>query len=104
MTKQEAIQAQMDEIMDTFDFEDVASWMGASNWKWGGGDTGRVPDIYEIKQAARERMKAAAREGYSYTGGFAARLTEGEEDGSPWVRMALHFGYTSCNDGTNYTP
>lgn len=104
MTRQEAIQEQIDEIMDTFDFEDVHAWMVHSNWEWGNLDgKSRVPEIYEIRQAARERLKEAARDGYSCTGGFAARLDEGEDDSGPWLTLNLSFGLQTFQDGTNYS-
>jgi hypothetical protein len=104
MTRQEAIQEQIDEIMDTFNFEDVHSWMEYSDWKWGNLDgQARVPGIYEIRQAARERLKQAARTGYSCTGGFTAQLHEGEDENGPWLKLDLSFGLITINDGTSYT-
>lgn len=104
MTKQEAIQAQIDEIMDTFDFERVYDWMVHSNWKWGNLDgQARVPSIIEIRQTARERLKEAARKGYSCTGGFTAERHENRDENGPWVKLDLSFGYSTHNDGTSYT-
>ena len=103
MTRQEAIQHQIDDIMDTFDFEEVHSWMVHSNWTWGNMDgQSRVPDIYEIRQSARERLKQAAATGYSCTGGFTAELTENEDENGPWLKLDLHFGLRTINDGTSY--
>lgn len=104
MTRQEAIQEQIDEIMDTFDFEEVHAWMTHSNWEWGNMDgQARVPDIWEIRQSARERLKQAARTGYSCTGGFTAELTEDEDENGPWLKLDLTFGLMSLSDGTSYT-
>jgi hypothetical protein len=104
MTRQEAIQEQIDEIMDTFKFEDVHDWMMHSNWEWAGLDGAtRVPDLYEIRQAARERLKQAARSGFSSTGGFTAQLYEGEDESGPWLKLDLSFGFITINDGTSYT-
>jgi hypothetical protein len=101
MTRQEAIQEQIDEIMDTFDFEGVHAWMTHSDRTWANMD--KVPEIYEIRQAARERLKQAAAFGYSCTGGFTAELTENEDENGPWLKLDLTFGLMSFSDGTSYT-
>lgn len=103
MTKQEAIQEQIDEIMDTFAFEDVHRWMEHDGWVWGSPGSDGVPDLTEIKRSARKRLKEAAECGYSCTGGFTARLHEGEDEEGPWVNLELTFGYISLHDGTSYT-
>jgi hypothetical protein len=104
MTRQEAIQEQIDDIMDTFDFDAIHAWMVHSNWVWGGLDGRvRVPDIYEIRTEARNRLKQAAKSGFSCTGGFTATRDEGEDENGPWVTMQLSFGYMTHNDGTSYT-
>jgi hypothetical protein len=96
MTKQEAIQEQIDEIMDSFDFEKVQKIMEALNWEWN--DEG-VPDIYSLRTSARKHLKAAAEiKGTSGSGGFTAHYTESKE----WVRLELYFGLDSINDGTEY--
>jgi hypothetical protein len=108
MTREELIQKQIDEIMDYFPFEKVHAQMVAENWKWGTTNgTSEVPDIPTIRQAARERLKAAARggnEGYSSTGGFTARCAGGfdEDDGQAWLRLELVFGHEWCCDGESY--
>lgn len=105
MTKQEAIQEQIDDIMDTFEFEDVRNWMKHDGWGWGtgNGDELEVPDLYTIKRSARQRLKEAAETGFSSTGGFTAQRYEGTDEDGPWITLSLHFGYQSCNDGTSYT-
>lgn len=105
MTRQEAIQAQIDEIMDTFEFEDVHRWMQHDGWGWGTLHTmeTEVPDPYEIKRCARQRLKEAAESGYSCTGGFTAIRHEGEDDNGPWIQLDLMFGYRSITDGTSYS-
>lgn len=101
-TKQEAIQEQIDEIMDTFDFDDVHQIMVHRNWTWGS-DEG-VPSKVEIRVAARERMKDATKTGFSSTGGFTAILQDCPDgDDGPFVRMTLYFGLSTYNDGTGYT-
>ena len=102
MTKQEAIQEQIDEIMDTFDFDKVHDVMKFLDWRWQRAE--EPPDIYEIKQEARERLKQAAKSGGSSTGGFTAYKTESvdEKTGEPFVHLELFFGFQSVNDGTSY--
>lgn len=100
MTKQEAIQQQIDEIMDTFDFGKVHKMMKAINWRWSSCEA--VPEEYEIRKRARELLREAAKSGFVSTGGLTATKTEDEEDGVPWVRMELDFGVTSAPDGVSY--
>jgi hypothetical protein len=104
MNREEAIQAQIDEIMDSFDFASVEKIMVALDWKWatGEGMKKEIPDEYEIRRSARNRMRDAAKVGYSSSGGFAARLLEGVEDGQAWVLMDLQFGIHSYQDTTDY--
>jgi hypothetical protein len=99
MTKQEAIQEQIDEIMDSFDFERVQKIMEALNWQW---HEEGVPDIYTLRTEARKHLKqAAAIGGTSGSGGFTAIYMEGKVE-KPWLRLELHFGIDSINDGTEY--
>jgi hypothetical protein len=96
MTKQEAIQEQIDEIMDSFDFETVNKIMEALNWEWN--DEG-VPDVYSLRTSARKHLKTAAEiKGASSSGGFTANYTESKS----WVRLELYFGLDSINDGKEY--
>lgn len=101
MTKQEAIQEQIDEIMDTFDFERVHNVMKHLNWTWR--DALKPPPTYEIRAHARERLKDAVKHGSSNTGGFVATKEEGVDYGKHWVRMNLLFAVEqTLNDGTSY--
>jgi hypothetical protein len=101
MTKREAIQEQIDEIMDRFDFERVHDVMMHLNWTWR--DALEPPTTYEIRAHARERLKDAVKHGSSNTGGFVATKEEGVDDGKPWVRMNLLFAVEqTLNDGTSY--
>jgi hypothetical protein len=104
MTKQEAIQEQIDEVMDTFDFATVRKIMAALDWKWATseGMNREIPDEYEIRRSARNRMRDAAKVGYSSSGGFSARLIEGVEDEKAWLLMDLNFGIQSFQDTTDY--
>ena len=103
MTKEEVIQKQIDEIMDTFEFDKVAKFMYITDWTWEIGVNRHTPDEWELRQSARARLKEAAKSGFSMTGGFTARKNEGEcpEEGK-WVRMELQFGYSSLLDGECY--
>jgi len=95
MTKQEAIQEQIDEIMDSFDFQKVHKIMEFLNWEWYEG----VPDIYSLRTAARKHLKQAAEvKGASGSGGFTANYIEHKS----WVRLELYFGLDSINDVTEY--
>ena len=99
MTKQEAIQEQIDEIMDSFDFEEARKIMKALNRQW---HEEGIPDIYTLRTAARKHLKKAAEiGGTSATGGFTAIYMEGKVE-KPWLRLELHFGIDSINDGTEY--
>jgi len=96
MTKQEAIQEQIDEIMDSFNFEKAQKIMEAINWEWY--EEG-IPDIYSLRTLARKHLKEAAEiKGISGSGGLTAHYTEGKS----WVRLELYFGLDSINDVTEY--
>ena len=99
MTKQQALQEQMDEIMDSFEFDKVLSVMKHLNWKWG--SSKGIPDEYEVRQQARKTMKYAIEcNGDAGTGGFHATVDDNPEEG--WVRLNLHFGFSTINDGVDY--
>jgi hypothetical protein len=63
-------QEMIDEIMDCFEFEKVHKTMVALDWKWV--SCKEVPELHEIKKAAREHLKRAIAEGTSWSGGFRA--------------------------------
>ena len=106
MNRQEAIQSQIDEIMDSFDFQMVVKVMELyksiergypADWFING-----EPFEPKIRTSARDCMKAAVKHGYAGRSYFEARLEEGEDDGGPWVRVHLNFGDRSYNDGVSY--
>ena len=105
MTKQEAIQQQIDDIMDTFDFEKVHAWMEHDEWGWSSYDSSvtAVPSVFEIRRSARDLLKQAASSGFYSTGGFTATRYEGTDESGPWIKLDLAFGYSTINDGTSYT-
>ena len=104
MNREDAIQEQIDEVMDSFDFESVEKIMQALNWQWATseGMKKEIPDEYEIRRSARKRLQDAVRAGYSSSGGFSARLIEGVEEGKAWLLMDLQFGIHSHQDATDY--
>lgn len=87
----------MDEIMDSFEFDNVLSVMHHLDWKW----NSEMPDECEIRRSARKTMKSAIEcNGLSSTGGFTATIDDNKEEG--WVRLNLFFGFSSMNDGVQY--
>ena len=106
MNRQEAIQSQIDEIMDIFDFQsvlkvlDVYKSMGRGYpeaWM----DNGEFQE-YLVRQDARGCMKRAVKEGSAGISYFSAVLNEGEDDDGPWVKMNLYFGDRTYQDGVSY--
>ena len=66
-------QPQIDALIETFDFESVRKTMVALDWKYG--PTGTVPDVPELKEAARQILNSASEEDNdleSFSGGFVA--------------------------------
>lgn len=105
MTRDEAVQKQIDEIMDSFEFDRVLKIMKALQWMWGFGESEHYPDEWELRKSARERLREAAKNhGSSETGGFLARCYYGidKDDSKPFVRLSLNFGLGTCNDGESY--
>jgi hypothetical protein len=116
MTKEQAIQEQIDEIMDTFDFATAAKVMETykecghgypKDWE----NEGEF-SIYEMRKYARQQLRYAA--GYLTTRNqdtiiangayFHAAATWGHNEAEgDWVRMSLYFGDSTFNDGTNFT-
>jgi hypothetical protein len=106
MNRQEAIQLQIDSIMDTFDFQMVVKVMEffksmdrpyPTDWF--------VDEEFcepAIRADARECMKSAVKEGYAGRSYFEARFTEGEDHDGPWVKIEFNFGDRSYNDGASY--
>jgi hypothetical protein len=106
MNRQEAIQSQIDDIMDTFDFQAVVKIMEVyksmergypKDWE----DNGEFHE-YLIRTAARDCMKEAVKHSYAGHSYFEARLEEGEDNDGPWVRIFFNFGDRSHNDGVSY--
>jgi hypothetical protein len=72
-------EAQIEEIMDWFDFRKVAETMKALKWEWLTEDGMQVPSESEIRQYARQQLKYVVRNKVRYTacGGFLARNDDG---------------------------
>ena len=99
MNRDEAVQKQIDLIMDTFEFDRVRKIMEALHWEWGFGEEAHIPEEYELRQAARELLRSVAESrGCSETGGFLAQCY----DERSFVWLQLHFGIGTCNDGESY--
>jgi len=99
MTKEQAIQEQMDQIMDSFEFGKVASIMQHLDWKWA--STNGIPDECELRKEARRLMKDAVEcGGWAGTGGFTAIFTDNKSE--RWIRLNLYFGISDMNDGAEY--
>jgi hypothetical protein len=106
MNRQEAIQSQIDDIMDSFDFQCAMKVLEVyksiergypADWFMDG-----EPFEPAIRAAARDCMKAAVKEGYAGHSYFEARFVEEEDDDGPWVRIDFNFGDHTHNDGTGY--
>lgn len=106
MNRQEAIQQQIDSIMDSFDFQMVIKVMEFYKSM----DRPYPTDWFEneefcesaIRADARECMKSAVKESYAGRSYFEARFLEGEDNDGPWVKIEFNFGDHSYNDGTSY--
>lgn len=106
MNKQEAIDQQINDIMDTFDFALCVQILGIyKNWNRGYPshwmDNGEFKE-YLIRPAARDCMKTAVKEGFCGISYFSAYFHEGEDNEGPWVKIDLYFGDRTYNDGTSY--
>jgi hypothetical protein len=106
MNRQEAIQLQIDSIMDSFDFQMVIKVMEFYKsmnrpypTDWFEDEEFSEP---AIRADARECMKSAAKHGYAGRSYFEARLEEGEDHDGPWVKISFNFGDRSYNDGVSY--
>jgi hypothetical protein len=106
MNRQEAIQNQIDDIMDSFDFQCAMKVLELYKSMERGcpSDWFLDDEPFEpaIRAAARDCMKSAVKEGYAGHSYFEARFEEGEDDDGPWVKINFSFGLHSYNDGTSY--
>lgn len=105
MTKEEAIKAQIKEIVANFDWARVHKIMVATYWKWDMDEGVRLPSIGEIMTAATEMMEQVAKgpDKEITSGGFTVVKSSGEGEGGPWVWIQLYFGLHSFNDGQTFS-
>ena len=81
------------EVLQNFDFDRVHNVMTYLGWLWTSNDQPRVPDINELRNAARDRciqaIEAARKldkEVVSSSGGLEA-TAEIDEDGKTWLGL-----------------
>ncbi len=67
-------QEQIDDIMDSFNFDAVSKCMVLLEWGWASSE-GKVPSIFEIKKEAR-RLLRSVNVGSIETGGFKVAIDE----------------------------
>lgn len=113
MNKEKAIQQQIDECMDSFDFAFCGAVLSfikktgrgyPEDWYLGG-------DFYEpgIRGGARQLLRrvACGDQASEMTSYLRASKTEGidEQSGKPWIRLALSFvaEEAAMHDGIEYT-
>lgn len=77
----------LDNIMDSFDFDQVHKVMVFLDWKWANMNGGlEIPEKYELRSEARRLLKMAVEEKTTAsTGGFIAEYSEGEDGG--WMDL-----------------
>ena len=103
MTRQEAIERQIEEIMDEFDFGLVHKAFVDNSWTYRMDDD--PPSLGELRRTARKLLRDCARTPGGNTllsGRFEARIIEDTEE--KWLRMSLTFVYEFWNidEGTEY--
>jgi hypothetical protein len=101
MTRKEVLENQLEETMDSFDFDQVKKMMEAVDWVWATTD-GKVPDEYELRKAARRIMRLAIAGEDCSTGGFSARVVDGVDEDGPWTKLHLSFGLDTIHDGESH--
>lgn len=102
MTRKEVLENQLDEIMDSFDFDQVHEIMTALKWNWVTTEKGEIPDKYELRREARRLMKQAIAGEDCSTGGFSARVVDGVDEDGPWTKLHLSFGLDTIHDGESH--
>jgi hypothetical protein len=103
MTRQQAIETQIEEIMDEFDFGLCHKAFVDNRWTYSR-DT-EPPSLGELRKTARRLLRDCARTPGGNTllsGRFEARTIEDTEE--KWLRMSLTFVYEFWNidEGTEY--
>ena len=99
MTYKEAVEDQIEQIMDDFEFHKAEKIMEALDWKWGK-DT---PCAAELRKTARELLRRAAKSGgWHALGGLIAHANKGfdEEENRSYLWLHLYFGLDTIHEGT----
>lgn len=86
----------IDKIIDWFDFERVHRVMTELDWRWGLPGSSEVPELPELRQAARRLMNEAvqgmeqanSKQFTIETGGFRVQVQQDEED-KIFIRLAF---------------
>ena len=104
MTKDEAFEQQLDEIMDTFDFAKCRETMVKMGWSYGKYDY--PPEEYDLRQKARtmlRSLKNSTESTYVNTARFHAAITLDEDCEGKWLRLSLTFLVEqTLEDGVHY--
>lgn len=93
--KCQVLDDQIEDVLNTFDFDKCAKMMKAVNWTWAG--EGEVTADM-LKDTATYLFRMMQAKGYdsSSTGGLFAKISEGQnKDGANWVHVELFFGIHS---------
>ena len=75
--KEMAKRIMIEEILNSFDFEEVKTAMTALNRKWGGGAEAHIPTYNELRQTAKVLLEDSYLLGRCATGGFEAESIDG---------------------------
>jgi hypothetical protein len=100
MTRTEAIQEQIDDTMDQFDFRKVAEYMKSVNWTW---NNVGIPGESDLRKYVRDEMRKVSAKGEHshFSGGFMITFDENTEE--KWLRFAVSFVIeTWIMDGVGY--
>ena len=106
MTRHQAIEEQIEQIMDEFDFGPVHNIFEQNGWSYY--DSDGVPTLGQLRKTARQVLRDAARRSrngvtIAGNGRFTAVMTEDPSAG--WLRLDLMFTPNAWNnEPTDYTP
>lgn len=95
MNNMKTEQDMIDEVMDNFDFEKVQKMMFAVGWKWINDEGGySVPDVAELRRAARRMIKNTFKEGVFAMGTGGFEVQRGED----YIRLSWGPEYVAIQD------
>ena len=106
MTRDQAIQEQIETIMDEFDFGAVHKIFQDNGWEYH--DSDGVPSLGQLRRAARDNLRSVSRNPIDGvrnggSGRFTVIMTENPKEG--WLRLDLLFTPQSWNnEATDYDP